>query len=61
MKKIIVDTNIIFSCLFNLQGTFGDLIFNSEIIFSFYSSQYMRFEIRKRWNNLLKISKLTGC
>ena len=60
MKKIIVDTNIIFSCLLNSQGTIGDLIFNSEFVFDFYSNQYMRFEIRKHWNKLLKISKLTN-
>lgn len=59
MKRIIVDTNIIFSCLLNLHGTIGDIIFNSENIFEFYSNQYMRFEIRKHWNKLLKISKLT--
>jgi predicted nucleic acid-binding protein len=59
MKKIIVDTNIIFSCLLNSQGTIGDLIFNSDNIFDFYSNQYMRFEIRKHWNKLKKISKLT--
>ena len=43
MKKIIVDTNIIFSCLLNSQGTIGDLIFNSAEIFDFYSNEYMRF------------------
>lgn len=59
MKKIIVDTNIIFSCLLNSQGTIGDLIFNSEDVFEFYSNQYMRFEIRKHWSKLIKISKLT--
>lgn len=59
MKKIIVDTNIIFSCLLNSQGTVGDIIFSSENVFDFYSNQYMRFEIRKHWNKLLKISKLT--
>ncbi len=59
MKKIIVDTNIIFSCLLSSQGTIGDLIFNSENIFDFYSNQYMGFEIRKHWNKLKKISKLT--
>lgn len=59
MKKIIVDTNIIFSCLLNSQGTIGDLIFNSHNIFSFYSNEYMRFEIRKHWSKLKKISKLT--
>jgi len=59
VKKIIVDTNIIFSCLLNSQGTIGDLIFNSDNIFEFYSNQYMRFEIRKHWNKLKNISKLT--
>ena len=59
MKKIIVDSNIIFSCLLNSQGTIGDLIFNSENIFAFYSNQYMLFEIRKHWNKLKKISRLT--
>lgn len=47
MKKIIIDTNIIFSCLLNSQGTIGDLIFNSDEIFEFYSNQYMRLEIYK--------------
>ncbi|WP_276500780.1 PIN domain-containing protein [Terrimonas pollutisoli] len=59
MKKIIVDTNIIFSCLLNSQGTIGDLIFSSDNVFDFYSNQYMRFEIRKHWNKLKRISKLT--
>jgi predicted nucleic acid-binding protein len=59
MKKIIVDTNIIFSCLLNSQGIIGDLVFNSENAFEFYSNQCMRFEIRKHWKKLLKISKLT--
>lgn len=58
MKKIIVDTNIIFSCLLNSQGTIGDLIFNSENVFDFYSNQYMRLEIRKHWSKLKKISRL---
>lgn len=59
MKKIIVDTNIIFSCLLNSQGTIGDIIFNSDNVFDFYSNQYMRVEIHKHWNRLKKISNLT--
>ncbi|MEO6221169.1 MAG: PIN domain-containing protein [Ginsengibacter sp.] len=57
--KIVIDTNIIFSCLLNTSGTIGDLIFNSEEVFEFYSCDYMRFEIRKHWKKLKKISKLT--
>ncbi len=57
--KIVVDTNIIFSALFNTNGTIGDLIFNSEKVFEFYSCDYMRYEILKHWNKLKKISKLS--
>ena len=56
--KIVVDTNIIFSCLLNTNSSIGDLIFNSEDIFEFYNCDYMRFEIRKHWTKLKKISKL---
>ena len=57
--KIIVDTNIIFSILLNSNGTIGDLLFNSERYFEFYSCSYMRYEIHKHWERLKKISKLT--
>ncbi len=57
--KIIIDTNIIFSTLLNTKGAIGDLVFNSNECFTFYSCSYMRFEIQKHWNKLLKISKLT--
>lgn len=56
--KIILDTNIIFSALLNSNGTIGDLIFESENIFEFYSCDYMRYEIVKHWDKLKKISKL---
>jgi predicted nucleic acid-binding protein len=56
--KIIVDTNIIFSALLNTKGTIGDLLFNSEDVFEFYSCSYMRQEIEKHWEKLKRISKL---
>ena len=57
--KIVVDTNIIFSTLLNSNSTIGDLLFNSEKNFEFYSCNYMRFEIKKHWERLKKISKLS--
>ncbi len=54
MKKIIVDTNIIFSCLLNTHGTIGDLIFNSDTDLDFYSNEYMRYEIHRHWEDLKK-------
>lgn len=57
--KIVVDTNIIFSTLLNSDGVIGDLIYNSNRYFEFYSCGYMRFEIQKHWGKLKKISKLS--
>ena len=57
--KIIVDTNIIFSALLKTHTTFGQLIFNSDGIFEFYSPHYLRAEIRKHWDRIKRISKLT--
>lgn len=57
--KIIVDTNIIFSALLNTDGVIGDLLFNSDGVFEFYSCSYMRHEIEKHWEKLKRISKLS--
>ena len=57
--KIVIDTNIIFSTLLNSNGTIGDLLFNSDKHFTFYSCNYMRYEIQKHWQRLQKISKLS--
>lgn len=57
--KIIVDTNIIFSALLNTDGTIGDLLFNSDGVFEFYSCSYMRHEIERHWEKLKRVSKLT--
>jgi predicted nucleic acid-binding protein len=57
--KIVVDTNIIFSALLNSNSTIGDLLFNSDMYFEFYSCSYMRYEIQKHWKRLKEISKLS--
>ena len=57
--KIVVDTNIIFSTLLNSNSTIGDLLFNSDKHFEFYSCSYMRYEIQNHWERLKKISKLS--
>ena len=59
MIKVIVDTNIIFSSILNSNSTIGDLIFNSNPVFKFYSCNYMQSEIEKHWSKLKRISKLT--
>ena len=57
--KIIIDTNIVFSLLLNTNGKIGDLVFNSDDSFEFYSCSYMRHEIEKHWDKLKRISKLS--
>lgn len=57
--KIVVDTNIIFSTLLNSNSTIGNLLFNSDRYFQFYSCSYMRYEIQKHWEKLRSISKLS--
>lgn len=57
--RIVIDTNIIFSALLNTNGTIGDLLFNSEDTFEFYSCTYMRYEIEKHCEKLKRISKLS--
>ena len=57
--KIVVDTNIIFSALLNSNGTIGDILFNSDKHFEFYSCGYMHYEIQKHWEKLKEISKLS--
>jgi len=58
--KIVVDTNIIFSALLSSNNTIGNLLFNSDKHFEFYTCTYMRFEIQKHWERLIKISKLSS-
>ena len=57
--KIIVDTNIIFSAILNTNGIIGEIIFDSDAVFEFYSCSYMRYEIDKHWSKLKRISKLS--
>lgn len=57
--KIVVDSNIVFSALLKTHTTFGQIIFNSDGFFEFYSSHNMRTEIREHWDKLKKLSKLT--
>ena len=56
--KIIVDTNIIFSTLLNSKSNVGNLIFNSDKVFQFYSCNYLKIEIDNHWDKIKKISKL---
>jgi predicted nucleic acid-binding protein len=57
--KIVVDSNIIFSAILKYTGSIGDLLFNSEDIFSFHAPSYFQDEIEDHWSKLRSISKLS--
>ena len=42
--KIVIDTNIIFSTLLNSNGTIGNIIFNSNKTFEFYSYSLLKIK-----------------
>ena len=57
--KIIVDANIVFSGLLNTKGKIGDLLINSYGLLDFIAPDFLRIEIRKHYNKLIKISRLS--
>ncbi|MFY0653722.1 MAG: hypothetical protein JXQ96_16880 [Cyclobacteriaceae bacterium] len=56
--RIIVDTNIAFSAILNSQSLIGELIFNSEGSFEFFSPQFLKIEIDKYRPKLLKATSM---
>lgn len=57
--RIIVDANIVFSGILKSDGKIGDILINSEGIFKFISPYFLRIEIQRHHEKLIKISKLT--
>lgn len=58
MKRIVIDTNIIFSGIVNLQSKIGDLLLNSSTSIAFYSCHYLLEELARHQNKLMSISNL---
>lgn len=56
--KIIVDTNIIFSAILNSNSRIGKILLNSKAHFQFFTCNYLKVEIQRHRNKLLKITKL---
>ena len=56
--KIIVDTNIVFSAILNSNSRIGKILLNSKEHFQFFTCNYLRTEIQRHTNKLLKLTKL---
>ncbi len=57
--KIIVDTNIVFSAILNSNSKIGKILLNSKGHFQFFTCNYLRLEIQRHRNKLLKFTKLS--
>jgi predicted nucleic acid-binding protein len=58
--KILVDANIVFSSILNSDGKIGDLLINSSKYFSFIAPEFLRYEIRNKYQRLQAISNMSS-
>jgi len=57
--RIIVDANIVFSGILNTESKIGDILINSVGMFTFIAPDFLRIEIQRHHDKLVKISKLS--
>lgn len=57
--KIIVDTNIVFSAILNSNSRIGKILLNAKEHFQFFTCNYLKVEIQRHRNRIIKITKLT--
>ncbi|TVZ26560.1 putative nucleic acid-binding protein [Gillisia sp. Hel_I_86] len=60
MTKIIVDSNIIFSTLLNINSRIGQILINGKKNYDFYAPKYVRTEILEHQEKIKKIAKLNN-
>jgi predicted nucleic acid-binding protein len=59
MTNIIIDTNIVFSALLNVNSRIGQILINGNKYYEFYSPSYVRTEIFEHKEKIKSIGKLT--
>ncbi len=57
--RILVDTNIVFIAILNSNGLIGELLFNSEKQFDFYSSEFISNELNKYKTKLQNLTNMS--
>lgn len=58
MNKIVVDTNIVFSALLNINSKIGQILIRGSKFYEFYSPSYISFEILKHKSKIKKLGRL---
>jgi len=59
MTKIVIDSNIVFSALLNINSRIGQILINGSKYYEFYSPEYIRKEIIEHQEKIKRIGKLT--
>ena len=59
MNKIIIDTNILFSALLNIDSRIGQILINGKRYYNFYAPEYIREEIIEHKDKIKTIAKLS--
>ena len=60
MTRLIVDSNIIFSAILNVNSRIGQIILTSGMFYDFYAPKYVKSEILNHQSKLKKIGKLSN-
>jgi len=56
--RLVVDANLVFSCILRSDGAIGDLLLRSSHLFELYAPDFLELELKKHRRKLLMISKL---
>ena len=59
MTKIVIDTNIAFSALLNVDSRIGQILLTGHKYYDFYAPEYLKFELLKHKDKLKDIAKLS--
>ncbi|RRO15254.1 PIN domain-containing protein [Flavobacteriaceae bacterium 14752] len=57
MTKLVVDSNIIFSAILNVNSRIGQILLTSDNLYNFYAPKYVRDEI---WGHQTKLKKIAN-
>lgn len=60
MTKLIVDSNIIFSAILNVNSRIGQILLTGESFYEFYAPKYLRSEIWEHKEKIKKIASLSN-
>jgi len=58
MDRIIVDSNILFSAILNLNSNIGQILINGQDYYDFYAPEYVRTELLNHKEKIKNIAKL---